>query len=95
MSYLSDGSSSSSTSSFLSQVVLYQRKQAGGTRAKSAAMTEYDLEDPELSNLIEADLLDQLREDVELLQVLGECERGWMRECERESKVVCAGHSGE
>jgi len=53
------------------KVVLYERKGSSG-RSKGATKKEYDLQDPELKELIEPDLLEQLHEDVELLEVLGD-----------------------
>lgn len=51
-------------------MVLFEKRGREG-RAKGATQSEYDLEDPALEGLIEADLLEQLREEVELLQVRG------------------------
>ena len=53
-----------------SQVILYERA-AAAARAKGLSGREVDFDAPELEELIEPDLLAQLREDVELLQVGG------------------------
>eukprot|EP00879_Flechtneria_rotunda_P013063 GHRR01013643.1.p1 GENE.GHRR01013643.1~~GHRR01013643.1.p1 ORF type:complete len:602 (+),score=167.68 GHRR01013643.1:1048-2853(+) len=50
------------------KVLLYTK----GGRGKGATGIQYDLDDPALQDLIEADLYEQLQEEVELLQVLGE-----------------------
>lgn len=49
------------------KVHLYTKK----GRGKGADRTEYDYNDPELPKLIEAELWEQLQEDVELLEVCG------------------------
>lgn len=46
-------------------MVLYERK----GKARGRAGREYDLTDPELTALIEPDLMEQLQEDIELLEV--------------------------
>ncbi|GIL80976.1 hypothetical protein Vretimale_9288 [Volvox reticuliferus] len=53
------------------KVVLYEKRGQAG-RSKGATKTEYDLDDPDLKDLVEADLWEQLQEDVELLEVLGD-----------------------
>lgn len=53
------------------KVVLYEKRGLKG-RSKGATKAEYDMDDPELPQLIEADLWEQLQEDVELLEVLGD-----------------------
>eukprot|EP00198_Chlamydomonas_reinhardtii_P012781 XP_001702118.1 peptide-chain release factor [Chlamydomonas reinhardtii] len=50
------------------KVVLYEKRGQAG-RAKGASKSEYELSDPELRQLIEPDLWEQLQEDVELLEV--------------------------
>ncbi|WIA15117.1 hypothetical protein OEZ85_001807 [Tetradesmus obliquus] len=50
------------------KVLLYAK--AG--RGKAAASEQYELGDPALAGIIEADLLEQLMEEVELLQILGD-----------------------
>jgi hypothetical protein len=40
-----------------------------GGRGKGASASEFELSDPQLSTLIEPDLLEQLHEEVELLEV--------------------------
>lgn len=50
------------------QVLLYKK----GLRGKAASKEAFALDDPELEALIEADLYEQLMEDVELLEVLGD-----------------------
>lgn len=49
------------------QVHIYSK----GARGKGAVSSVHDLDDPALADLIEADLLEQLKEEVELLQVTG------------------------
>ncbi|PNW87891.1 hypothetical protein CHLRE_01g006150v5 [Chlamydomonas reinhardtii] len=49
------------------KVVLYEKRGQAG-RAKGASKSEYELSDPELRQLIEPDLWEQLQEDVELLE---------------------------
>eukprot|EP00798_Chlamydomonas_sp_ICE-L_P029642 gene29642-18281_t len=51
------------------KVLIYSRTGAKGSKGETK---EYDLDDAELENLIEPDLLEQLHEDVELLEVLGD-----------------------
>jgi hypothetical protein len=46
-------------------VLLYTK----GGRGKGASSSAYDLSDPQLQSLIEADLWEQLQEEVELLEV--------------------------
>ncbi|GLI60750.1 hypothetical protein VaNZ11_002980 [Volvox africanus] len=53
------------------KVVLYEKRGQAG-RSKGATKAEYDLDDPDLKDLIETDLWEQLQEDVELLEVLGD-----------------------
>ncbi|KAG2490076.1 hypothetical protein HYH03_011541 [Edaphochlamys debaryana] len=53
------------------KVVMYEKSGAAG-RAKGARRSEYALTDPELPSLMEPDLWEQLQEDVELLEVLGD-----------------------
>ncbi|KXZ46475.1 hypothetical protein GPECTOR_43g911 [Gonium pectorale] len=53
------------------KVVLYEKRGQAG-RSKGATKTEYDLSDPDLPGLIETDLWEQLQEDAELLEVLGD-----------------------
>ncbi|KAG1657566.1 hypothetical protein FOA52_006766 [Chlamydomonas sp. UWO 241] len=52
------------------KVVYYEKGEKGNSRA--AKVTEYELDDPILSKLIEEDLLAQLFEDIDLLEVLGD-----------------------
>lgn len=47
------------------RVLLYTK----GGRGKGASASEYELSDPQLSDLIDPDLLEQLHEEVELLEV--------------------------
>lgn len=49
------------------RVLLYSK----GGRGKGASASEYDLSDPQLQQLIEGDLWEQLQEEVELLEVRG------------------------
>lgn len=49
----------------INQVHLYKK----GLRGKAASKAAYSLDDPELPGLLDADLWEQLQEDVELLEV--------------------------
>ncbi|KIZ00365.1 peptide chain release factor 3 [Monoraphidium neglectum] len=50
------------------KVILYKK----GLRGRAATKETYDISDPELAGLVEGDLYEQLLEDVELLEVLGD-----------------------
>mmetsp|Transcript_23531 Transcript_23531/g.61232 ORF Transcript_23531/g.61232 Transcript_23531/m.61232 type:complete len:647 (-) Transcript_23531:564-2504(-) len=50
------------------KVVTYERRGKG----QAAVQKEYELSDPALQSIIEPDLLEQLHEDLELLEVLGD-----------------------
>lgn len=49
------------------QVIMFDR--SGKSRGQGAIGASYEFDDPALETLIEPDLLEQLREDVELLEV--------------------------
>lgn len=72
-------------------MVLFEKRGREG-RAKGATQTEYDLDDPALKGLIEADLYEQLMEEVELLQVRQD--RSWSNQCLVRFRVLLQGLLG-
>ncbi|GFR44773.1 hypothetical protein Agub_g6105 [Astrephomene gubernaculifera] len=54
------------------KVILYEKRGQAGRSRGASVKAAYDLDDPELPGLVEGDLWEQLREEVELLEVLGD-----------------------